>query len=344
MKNLNSSVYKVSELSRKTNTQILVIFGFQILLALIGAVLGTIWAQKLDKQDSVNPYMDFPDEQKSMLVTIIQMTGTWILIFTNLVPISLLVTLEMVRFWQGMFMEYDIMMYDQDQFLEMKAQTTNINEELGQVEYIFSDKTGTLTCNIMEFKKFSAGTTSYGRSEKPIEQIEVSNVSFVDPHVEEVLQNEESEECQKLVKVLEHLSLCHSIIIDARTGDYNASSPDELALVNAAKYFEVEYQSQDVDGNITIDFRGQEMKYELLAICEFNSDRKRMSVIVRNSSTKEIHLFCKGADSVIEKLLSKESKNSEVYKQTMKFVDGYATEGLRTLLLTSKKIDLNTFD
>lgn len=49
------------------------------------------------------------------------MTGTWILIFTNLVPISLLVTLELVRFWQGMFMGYDIMMYDLDQYLEMKA-------------------------------------------------------------------------------------------------------------------------------------------------------------------------------------------------------------------------------
>jgi len=55
--------------------------------------------------------------------------------------------------------------------------------------------------------------------------------------------------------------LCHSIVIDARTGEYNSSSPDELALVNAAKFFGVEYKSQDVDGNISIDFRGTEMKY-----------------------------------------------------------------------------------
>jgi P-type E1-E2 ATPase len=50
-------------------------------------------------------------------------------------------------------------MFDEETGIEMKAQSSNLNEE---IEYVFSDKTGTLTCNIMEFKKFSAGNTSYG--------------------------------------------------------------------------------------------------------------------------------------------------------------------------------------
>lgn len=58
-----------------------------------------------------------------------------------------------------------------------------------------------------------------------------------------------------------HLALCHTIILDERTGKYNASSPDELALVNAAKFFGVEFKKRDEDNNMVINFRGTTLKY-----------------------------------------------------------------------------------
>jgi phospholipid-transporting ATPase len=71
----------------------------------------------------------------------------------------------------------------------MRAQSSNLNEELGQVEYVFSDKTGTLTCNVMEFKKFTAGSGSYGLDEKPTERPQLSNVSFNDEKMYNDLEN-----------------------------------------------------------------------------------------------------------------------------------------------------------
>lgn len=82
-------------------------------------------------------------------------------------------TLEIVHFYQGSFMAYDLLMYDPDQYFFMKPNTTNINEELGQVEYIFSDKTGTLTRNVMEFKKMSTLDTGFSIfDDSPLQEIE----------------------------------------------------------------------------------------------------------------------------------------------------------------------------
>lgn len=138
-------------------------------------------------------------------------------------------------------MTSDYMMFDSEQDMPMRAQSSNLNEELGQVEYVFSDKTGTLTCNIMEFKKFSAGMGSYGSHRKPNTPQE-SNVCFYDPQMLKDLRNPSSQNRDALIKVMIFLACCHTIVIDEGKGKggkklrkYNAASPDELALVNAAK-------------------------------------------------------------------------------------------------------------
>ena len=111
-------------------------------------------------------------------------------------------------------------------------------------------------------------------------------------------------EHDSLIRSLIFLSVCHTIVIDGRKGTYNAASPDELALVNAAKQFGYEFNGIDKNDNLMVKLKDNTiLRYQLLNICEFNSTRKRMSVIVKAPDGK-IVLMCKGADSVIMDRLS----------------------------------------
>jgi magnesium-transporting ATPase (P-type) len=85
-----------------------------------------------------------------------------------------------------------------------------------------------------------------------------------------------------LVRTIIHLAVCHDIIIDAKKGVYNAASPDELALVNAAKQFGYEFAGTDGDDIMTIKTPNGNQKFKRLNICDFTSTRKRMSVIVED--------------------------------------------------------------
>ena len=123
---------------------------------------------------TTNSYLDFYSNGESPIVwnakndilVWLKGFGTWILLFTNMVPISLLVSLEIVKFTQALFIGWDGEIYTVEKDMPTKVQSNNLNEELGQINYIFSDKTGTLTCNVMDFRKLSAGCFTYGISER----------------------------------------------------------------------------------------------------------------------------------------------------------------------------------
>lgn len=125
----------------------------------------------------------------------------------------------------------------------------------------------------MEFKKFSAGSYAYGTSNRKIrtshlqlnslasvsDNMKIENVNFEDPRLNEHFDNTNSVNYHDLREVMLHLALCHTIILDERTGKYNAASPDELALVNGAKFFGVTFLKRDEDNNMLIDFRGERL-------------------------------------------------------------------------------------
>lgn len=119
------------------------------------------------------------------------------------------------------------------------------------------------------------------------------------------------------------LAVCHTIVANkSKEGilSYNASSPDELALTNAARFFGYIFENRDSANKIIISdkINGEEKKYELLNIIEFTSLRKRMSVIVRTPEDKII-CMTKGADSIIQPRLY--AGQEELMKKTESFLD-----------------------
>jgi magnesium-transporting ATPase (P-type) len=116
---------------------------------------------------------------------------------------------------------------------------------------------------------------------------------------------------------------------------FNASSPDELALVNAAKYFGVEFADRTEDNYVIIKYNNESFKFKLLNIFEFNSDRKRMSVIIKDGNG-QIRLICKGADSAIFKRSNSDSFYTQRYITQQ--LENFGKRGLRTLIIAQKYI------
>uniref|UniRef100_A0A0E0AUX3 Phospholipid-transporting ATPase n=1 Tax=Oryza glumipatula TaxID=40148 RepID=A0A0E0AUX3_9ORYZ len=290
---------------------------------------------------------------------------TSLMLYVCLVPISLYISIEIVKVLQSTFINQDQNMYCEESDKPARARTSNLNEELGQVHTILSDKTGTLTCNSMEFLKCSIAGVAYGN--RPIEVqmpyggIEeecvdigqkgavksvrpVKGFNFTD---DRLMNGQWSKEChQDVIEMFFRvLAVCHTAIpvADRTSGrmSYEAESPDEGALVAAARElgFEFYHRSQtsiSVHEYDPVFGRKVDRTYKLLNTLEFSSARKRMSVIVRTEEGR-LFLFCKGADSVILERLSKDNSKA-CLTNTKCHIDEYSEAGLRTLALAYREL------
>ncbi|XP_021916741.1 phospholipid-transporting ATPase IA isoform X4 [Zootermopsis nevadensis] len=311
MKNSTSAPLKRSTVDKMTNRQILLLFIILIVLCLLSAVFSELWSTShpndwyIGINDLINANFGY-----NLL--------TFIILYNNLIPISLQVSLEVVRFVQAIFINMDTDMYHEESDTPAMARTSNLNEELGQVKYIFSDKTGTLTRNVMDFKKCSIADNIYTLEETPYETQLVKNLQSghpTAPYIREFL-------------IL--MSVCHTVIPEKAYDNeihYHAASPDEQALVKGACQFGYVFDTR-TPNHVEIDALGTRERYEILNVLEFTSTRKRMSVIVRNPDG-QIKLYCKGADTVIYERLAPDGQLFR--EETLRHLENFATEGLRTL-------------
>lgn len=314
----DSAPLKRSAIEKETNKHILALLGILLLICVISAIFAVRWTSA---NASRHWYLSGAGiDSKGFFLYLC----TFIILYNNLIPISLQVTLEMVRVIQAHFINSDLELYDEETDTPAQARTSNLNEELGQVRYILSDKTGTLTRNVMDFKKCSISGKIYDDAKfgRLIEKIAAKEGDW-----------------EKVREFLVLLAVCHTVIPEPTgkepgTGPrftYSASSPDEAALVSGAQKIGFEF-IQRTPTEVVIQALGVTERYEVLTILEFNSDRKRMSAIVRTPSGK-LKLYIKGADSIIAKRLCPSSK--EEFASTETALTTFATEGLRTLCVAS---------
>uniref|UniRef100_A0A803V4A7 Phospholipid-transporting ATPase n=1 Tax=Ficedula albicollis TaxID=59894 RepID=A0A803V4A7_FICAL len=333
MKNSGKTRFKRTKIDSLMNYMVYTIIVVLILLSAGLAIGHTYWEQQVgnsswylyDAQDLSPAYRGF-----------LNFWG-YIIVLNTMVPISLYVSVEVIRFGQSYFINWDLQMYYPEKDTAAKARTTTLNEQLGQIQYIFSDKTGTLTQNIMTFKKCCINGQRYGdcrdaagQLQSPPEQVDFSwNVYadgkflFYDHYLIEQIKSGKEPEIQKFFFVL---AICHTVMADTSDGqlNYQAASPDEGALVTAARSFGYVFLSR-TQNTITISEMGVERTYDVLAILDFNSDRKRMSVIVRESGGN-IRLYCKGADTVIYQRLHPRNLKREATEEALDLLGATAIE------------------
>uniref|UniRef100_A0AAZ3QRS4 Phospholipid-transporting ATPase n=1 Tax=Oncorhynchus tshawytscha TaxID=74940 RepID=A0AAZ3QRS4_ONCTS len=298
MQNSTRPPLKLSSVEHITNTLILALFGCLLAISLVCSAGQTLWKTQYG---DFAWYMDLNCE-----------FGTF-----NLCNDFLHIL-------------FDMDMHYEPTDTSAMARTSNLNEELGQVKYIFSDKTGTLTCNVMQFKKCSIAGVAYGPEEE----------GFGDPTLPENLHNDHPT-ATIIQDFLTMMAVCHTAVPE-KTEDtivYQASSPDEGALVRAASSLGFVFSGRTPD-SVIIHALGTEQRFELLNVLEFTSDRKRMSVIMRTPSGR-IRLYCKGADSVIYERLADSSKYKDI---TLNHLEQFATEGLRTLCYAVTNISDESYE
>ena len=280
---------------------------------------------------------------------------SFFILLNSLIPISMIVSLELVKFIQTFYLEMDLKMYSEEQDRPAKVQAMSILEELGCIDYILCDKTGTLTANIMEFKGCNIAGVTYiglsadGNNDHFDTQRNMINSRDENSALHDIIfelgMADQSSKCEEILlygKVFERqaefineflcaLLLCNEVVTDksSQEGEYLSSSPDEVALIKAAKVMGYEFMDRTHAG-VNTKILGTEKFFEVLAVNEFSPERKRMSVIVKHPDDGSIRLYIKGADEAIMGIVD-DSLHVPITMESESALKEFAEHGLRTL-------------
>ena len=344
---------KMSTIEKNMNNLIYVIFSAQVLLSTISLICYIVWNTYhfseltylcYNYEYSTNPvYRDFCSSD-FVEYSFAGYFFTFFILYNNFLPISLYMTVEFCNYVQAYYIDNDLTMYDAVSDTPALARTSNMNGDLGMIDYVLCDKTGTLTQNEMIFRKCSIMGTVFANS-----------TAHVPPETDSGnLTDRPMQSFQTLSGMLPSIhadfafamAVAHTVVIDRDTGDYQAESPDEEALVTADVGWKFVARSarhvvvRRVSGGVEGVAQGTELSFEIIATIPFDSTRKRMSVVTVHPVTGDVVVFCKGADNIIfERSRSPDTSSATIsWAKLDDHLKNFATDGLRTLVLATRTL------
>lgn len=293
IQNSTTTKGKMSVLDRVINKNILIFVAVELALSIIAAFFSWQW----DSTIGINS--EYLQLEELETTDYILRAGTFFLLVANMIPVSLYVVMKLSRGFQSLFVSWDLKMSHTAEdplsgemvTTKAKVRTMDLNDSLGQVSYIFSDKTGTLTNNIMEFRKcaingvvYGTGTTVIGAAalqrqgqlKEAAAAREAIEAQAQHPHPRYVNYADggkaagtaslvkalkSKKEAATAKEFLEALAICHSVLLErvrdeqgAYTGEVrlSASSPDDQALVAFAKEMGFSFDERAEGGKVVV--------------------------------------------------------------------------------------------
>ncbi|KAM0004745.1 putative P-type phospholipid transporter [Helianthus debilis subsp. tardiflorus] len=372
MLNSSGAPSKRSRLETRMNREIILLSVFLVALCMAVSVCAGVWLKRHENELEVLQFYRKKDYSEPEVENYnysgigMEIFFTFlmsVIVFQIMIPISSYISMELVRVGQAYFMIRDNKMYDETSNSRFQCRALNINEDFGQIKYVFSDITGTLTENKMEFKYASIFGVDYSGEKTNFEGeqrgycIQVNGQVWrpkmkveVDKELLQLSKDGNNTQAGKhIYDFFLALAACNTIVpivVDTpdpaeKLVDYQGESPDEQALVYAAAAYGFMLMER-TSGHIVIDIQGERQRFNVLGMHEFDSDRKRMSVIL-GFPDGSVKVIVKGADNSMFNIIDK-TLNLDILKATEGHLQSYSSIGLRTLVVGMRELGVPEFE
>ena len=362
MKNSHKPEPKVSKMIKIMDKLLYSLFAFTLLLCLLFAFLCNKFEEdKGNKYDYIfinyNKNENINKPTKILIYFII-----FFIDYYQIIPISLYVCMEIIKIYQNILISYDFEIYDLKNDKPAESRESGLIEQLGQIDFLFSDKTGTLTMNQMEFKKCFINGKIYGAEKESNECTDAQYSINGDMSAYELLSglkqngmqgikiDEDSIEKDKICvdRFFLLICTCNDVFPTIKEDKiiYQSTFPDDIALVRGAQQLGYEFKLRNYN-ILTIKNYINHINYnfEVLIFIPFTSDRKRMTILVKDVNIEKYYIFSKGSDSVMvsdsndQKSIITIFNSNKEKKHLQKILEHFSKEGLRILVMGYKDID-----